>query len=174
MQQSIAFVGFMGSGKSTVAKLLAKAMDLQFVDLDLTIEEQEKQSISEIFKSHSEDYFRKIETQILQEVLSESRPRVISCGGGTILSKRNRALLSKECLVVYLEADDKLLLDRLKHAKSERPLIADKSEEELLDFIRTELNSRMKFYQQADFSIQASKAKASIQELKKKLLNYSK
>ncbi len=118
---SIILIGFMGAGKTTVGKELAKS-GLEFIDTDAYIEECEKMRISEIFAQKGEAYFRQAETKALKTLLAQDKQFVISCGGGMPLRAENRALLKKLGMVVYLKIRPETVLARLK-GDTTRPLL---------------------------------------------------
>ena len=118
----VALVGFMGSGKSTVGRLLARRLGWQLIDLDREIEARDGRRIPDIFSSCGETYFRELESRLLDEALAgktSGRPCVISCGGGVILDERNRKRLS-ETTTIFLEEDPGVLYRRTRGA--DRPL----------------------------------------------------
>lgn len=119
--RNIALIGFMGSGKSAVGKLLARKLGYDFVDTDAEIEKQEGCLIRQIWKDKSEEYFRRLEVEVLKKV-TEDEKKVIACGGGVILNPENVRRLRQNCLVVYLEATHERLYERLKYS-SNRPLL---------------------------------------------------
>lgn len=140
--------GFMGSGKTTVGQMLARALDWQFIDLDQHIEKQEGQSITDIFKAKGEAGFRQLEHEALKQVSLLSRV-IVSTGGGTPCFNGNMELMNQSGLTIYLKLDAKVLRDRLLPARKSRPLIADKSDGELLDFICEKLAEREPYYMQS-------------------------
>ncbi len=164
----IVLVGFMGSGKSTVGKLLAEALDMEFIDMDLYIEKQQKCSIKEIFTNKGETYFRKVESVALLEVLSNSKRNVISTGGGAPCYLDNMNLIKLNSLSVYLKVGRIRLIERLKN-DTERPLLQNKTSKELLSFVKTTLGDREKYYSQADIRIRAI---GSPEKIIKRLTNY--
>lgn len=146
----IVLLGYMGSGKSTIGKLLAKNRGLQFLDLDDCIEEGEGMGIPELFKSKGELYFRKREFHYLEEVLNEKDNFVLSTGGGTPCYGKNiETILEATENVVYLKVSIPGLVARLSKEKSERPLIKDIPDEELPEFIGKHLFERNAFYNRA-------------------------
>ncbi|SHJ30495.1 shikimate kinase [Pseudozobellia thermophila] len=146
----IVLLGYMGSGKSTIGKLLAQNMKLQFLDLDDCIEEGEGMDIPEIFKSKGELYFRKREFHYLEEVLNGKDNFVLSTGGGTpCYGKNMETILGATNNVVYLKVSIPGLVARLSKEKSERPLIRDIPDEELPEFIGKHLFERNAFYNRA-------------------------
>ena len=123
MKDNIALIGFMGSGKTTVGKLLAKTMDMKFVDIDKVIEAHEKKSINDIFHKKGQIYFRDLEREvILQESLKNDC--VIATGGGSILDNENIKRLKETSFIVFLNATIKCLYLRLKDSTT-RPILND-------------------------------------------------
>lgn len=119
---SIYLVGMMGSGKSTIGKVLARAMDMPFIDLDHQIEAKCGVKIPVIFEIEGEEGFRKREAQVLEEV-TEQEGIVMATGGGAILQPDNRALLRQRGIVVYLKASVDELYRRTCRDRN-RPLLA--------------------------------------------------
>lgn len=142
---NIVLVGYMGSGKTSVGKELAKSRGMKFIDLDAYIVEREGRSINDIFTYESEEYFRNVESEVIKEMSTISNT-VISTGGGAVLRKENRDNLSKIGHVVYLKADPETILNRVKNDHS-RPLLMTESEEELRKRINTMLDSRNPYYE---------------------------
>lgn len=137
-----------GSGKSTSGKAVAKVLQVPFIDLDKEIERSEGVSISELFELKGEAYFRKSETYHLQLILN--KVAVIATGGGTPCFYENAELMLKSGCCIYLEAKPKMLVSRLKHAKNERPLIAQLGSEAALEnYIIQTLENRKSFYEKA-------------------------
>ena len=120
MINQIYLVGSMGSGKSTVGRLLAKRMGLPYFDLDKLIESQEKMSITDIFQKHNEKYFRDLESITLEQYSQESN-FVISTGGGCVLRDQNLYILRKG-LVIYLKISIETQFERVRNRKH-RPLL---------------------------------------------------
>jgi shikimate kinase len=109
----LAIVGYMGSGKSTVGRIVAKTLGWEFIDLDRKIEEQVGLSISELFESPGEPFFRDLERRELLEALDGLAERVVSCGGGVVIEPRNRARLM-EVATVFLWEDSDVLYRRTR------------------------------------------------------------
>ena len=150
----VVFVGYMGSGKSLVGKLLAKKLEVPFYDLDAIIEEKENQSISELFETKGEIYFRKIENNILKLVLQKTESFVLSLGGGTPCYHNNHELLQHDGIVsFYLKATSAKLVERLQDEKDARPLLASVNNHQLLDFITKHLFDRSFYYHQVNHVI---------------------
>lgn len=169
----IILIGYMGAGKTTIGKELAKDLGLPFYDLDWYIESRMRKKISEIFAERGEEGFRVIERNMLHEV-AEFEDVVISCGGGTPCFFDNMEYMNENSDVIYLKATPEVLYDHLQMGKSVRPLIANKSKEELLDFIKEQLAYREQFYLKAnhilDVTLMESPEKISISVEKAKEL----
>lgn len=131
MKKNIVLVGFMGSGKTTNGRRLARKMGKQFVDTDMLIEEKNNMPIEKIFKKYGEDYFRKLEHQMVQS-LSNEQNKIISTGGGIILNSDNMDILKKNGIVVYLKSTPENLCHNLKNSYKKRPLIQKKNWEEVV------------------------------------------
>lgn len=152
----IVLVGFMGSGKTTLGKKLANKLGYAFFDLDELIEEQEKLSISEIFSKQGENYFRNVEQKILHEKLGANQPLVLSVGGGTPCFFDNMEFINKQATSIYLKYNAGMLYSRLSSAKAKRPLLTEKSDEELKDFIKKTLSEREGFYNQSKIVVESN------------------
>lgn len=148
----IYLIGYMGCGKSTLGRRLAKHLGLQFVDMDHYIEERNYKTIPQIFAEEGEDEFRKKERKALEE-LSEFTDIVIATGGGAPCFFDNIDLMNRTGKTVYLNMHPKILAHRLLNSKTERPLIKGKSPEELVAFIDDTLKKRNEFYMQAQYKI---------------------
>lgn len=145
----VVLVGYMGSGKSTVGKLLASKLGVPFYDLDAIIEENEQQSISQLFENKGEIYFRKIENTILRLVLQKEESFVLSLGGGTPCYHNNHEILLQEDVVsIYLKGNAITLANRLQDEKVKRPLLSAIKENDLIDFINKHLFDRSFYYHQ--------------------------
>lgn len=146
----IFLIGFMGSGKTTLGRPLAARLGYRFVDLDRAIEEGEGMTIGEIFSVRGESYFRSLERVYLQEVIARGGDAVVSTGGGTPCFGENMALMNRSGVTVYLKLSPERLTDRLLTARTQRPLVAGKSPEELLVYITETLAGREVYYGQAN------------------------
>jgi len=146
----IVLLGYMGSGKSTIGKLLAHKKSLEFIDLDDYIEQAENMSVSEIFENKGEVYFRKKEFQYLNEVLEQRNDFILSTGGGTPCYGNNmQTILENTNNAFYLKVSIPELTKRLLKEKDERPLVRNITEEELPEFIGKHLFERSYYYNQA-------------------------
>ena len=144
----IILIGYMGAGKTTVGKALAKDMGLMFYDLDWYIETRMHKTVPEIFAERGEEGFRVIEKNMLHEV-AEFEDVIISCGGGTPCFFDNMEYMNKQGDTVYLQASPEVLAAHLKMGKGVRPLLQGKTEEQLHQYIRESLAQREPFYTQA-------------------------
>jgi shikimate kinase len=140
----------MGAGKTTITKLLANKLYLPFYDTDQEIEKNQKRSVSEIFKKDGELHFRMLETELLKNITLNS---IIACGGGLPIYNNNMGLINSKGISIYLKASNICLLNRLKNGKQSRPLIENKTDEELAVFIKNELQNRSPFYNLANHTI---------------------
>lgn len=151
----IFLIGYMGAGKSTMGKALAKTMDLTFIDLDDFIVNRQHKTVSEIFEEVGEDGFRQIERKALIEVAAYENV-VISLGGGTPCFFDNMDVVNKAGKSVYLRPSEEVLLQRLIKGKNKRPLLAQKSDDEILQVIREQLAWREPYYLRASLVFEAS------------------
>jgi shikimate kinase len=152
--RKIILLGYMGCGKSTIANRLSKSTDIPFVDLDKIIEERTNLSINKIFELHGEIYFRKLEHEVFVELLNSTENLIIGLGGGTPCYANNHELLKGDNIMsFYLQASIETLFERLASNKSKRPLIADKSDEEMKEFIAKHLFDRSFYYNQAQYKV---------------------
>jgi shikimate kinase len=145
----IYLVGFMGSGKSTLGRLLAQELGWSFFDLDQEIEAAEKTPIAEIFEKRGESEFRRIETQMLQQHISwieQGRPSVVALGGGTFAQEQNRELVNDRGVTVWLDCPLEVVARRVAPV-SHRPLARDPEQFAAL------YGERLKSYRLADVHI---------------------
>lgn len=142
----------MGAGKTTIGKVLAKEMNIDFYDLDWYIENKFRKKIPEIFAEQGESAFREMERKMLAEV-GEFENVIISCGGGTPCFFDNIDFMNAKGEVIYLRAKPEVLKEHLLMGKSQRPLIQGKSPEELIQYIKDSLETRKPFYEKANHSI---------------------
>jgi len=144
----IFLIGYMGAGKTTAGRELAKELNLEFVDLDHFIQARYQKTVGQIFAEVGEDEFRNIERNVLMEV-GEFEDVVISTGGGTPCFYDNMEYMNHTGTTVYLKASPEALSSRLNLCKEKRPLIKDKNEEELYKFVVESLEKREPFYSKA-------------------------
>jgi len=152
---NIFLIGYMGSGKSSVGSKLAAKLNMPFIDLDDYIEKKESKSIGEIFELDGEASFREKERACLNEVLTHENT-VISVGGGTVCYFDNMKLINTNGISIYLKASVDTIFNRLKNAKTKRPLFdKNKTEEETKEYISEHLLNRETFYLQATYKVKA-------------------
>lgn len=151
----ILLVGFMATGKTTLGKALAKDLGLQFVDLDLYIESRYHATVSQIFAERGEEGFRQIERNMLHEV-AEFEDVIIATGGGTPCFFDNMEYMNAQGTTVFLDASVDVIFTRLTIARTQRPLVAGKTDEELRSYITETLNRRLPYYSRATHSFCAN------------------
>lgn len=150
----IVLLGYMGSGKSTIGKYLSTKMNTPFIDLDSYIEEKEKMSISQLFDTKGEIYFRKQEGIYLKEILDSKSDYILALGGGTPCYGINMQYIqNSKAISFYLKCSIPFLVNRLKEGKRNRPLISNLNEEQLLEYIGKHLFERAPFYEQSNFKV---------------------
>lgn len=137
----------MGSGKTTFGKKLAEKLNYQFIDTDKAIEELVGMSIKAIFKTKGEAYFRTLERSFIEQITVQKT--VIATGGGLPCYYGNMDLLNQKGVTVYLKYTVDELFERLKLDKSSRPLLLDKSNEQLFNYISELLSVRESYYLKA-------------------------
>jgi len=152
--KKIVLVGYMGSGKSTIGKILSEKTGIPFFDLDEIIEKNTQKTISELFLEIGEIKFRKLEHETLNHFLATQFSFILSLGGGTPCYANNHLQLLKEGITsVYLKASLQELIRRLEPEKKHRPLIASKDGEDFQEFIAKHLFERSYFYNQAKYVV---------------------
>ena len=162
----------MGSGKTTIAKLLSEKIKLRVLDLDKIIEERLDLSVKAIFETKGEIYFRKIEHQIFSELMSNNESMILSLGGGTPCYAGNHLLLNGEGVTsIYLKASIETLYGRLSTVKLERPLLSEMEEGGMKEFIAKHLFDRSFYYNQATakLSVDGKDTVAIVEELEELL-----
>jgi len=160
----------MGCGKSLIAKSLANILNLKCIDLDRSIEIKEKMKISKIFQTKGELEFRRIEREVLLNVLRLSKKAVISLGGGTPCYFDNMNIInSNSKYVFYINNSNKILSERLFKERRNRPIISKiESLEHMMEFVSKHIFERMHFYNMAKYKINAEKKK--IEEITKEII----
>lgn len=152
--KKIILLGYMGSGKSTVAKLLSEKIHFPFLDLDKIIEKEANASITEIFEKQGEIYFRKREHELFQQIIGDPNEAVLSLGGGTPCYANNHEFLNGENVIsFYLKASVGELYQRLLSEKTHRPLLANLNPDEMKEFIAINLFERSFYYLKATHAI---------------------
>lgn len=146
----------MAAGKSTIGPILANSLGWNFFDLDKEVEKKEGMKIVDLFKQKGEEYFRKLETEILIE-LSGKKEVIISLGGGAITSEQNFKIIKSSGRIIYLKSSPEMAYKRLRF-KRDRPAFIFEGEEipskeQFLERINNLLESRKKYYELCDFII---------------------
>jgi len=171
VKTSIALIGFMGTGKTVVGKLLAEKLGKEFIELDAIIEKKAGRSIPEIFRKDGEIGFRELEIAVTKDVAKEKNA-VIACGGGIVLNTINIDRLRKECIIICLAASPQVIIKRTSGDTGERPLLAvpDRARQ-----IKELLKFRKPFYERsADITINTSRisAESVVESVMEKLEDY--
>ncbi len=148
MVDRVFLIGYMGSGKSTIGRYVAKDMGWRFVDMDSYVESRIGCTISQFFAEKGEDAFRDAEAEALAEIAKEKNV-VVATGGGAPCFRGNVETMNKAGLTIYIEVSPSELAKRLAPAKSHRPLLANKTDEELESFVAEQLKKREPFYRKA-------------------------
>ena len=141
----------MGSGKSTIGKILSKKLNISFIDIDRKIEEVESLSIPDIFKKNGENYFRKIEEKISLKYL-KSENNIISLGGGGFINSSVRKLCQKTCLSFWLNWKNETIINRIYKSKK-RPMVKNLTKDKINDLIK----ERSKIYELSNYKINCDK-----------------
>ena len=144
----VIIIGYMGAGKTTVGKALAKQLGIPFYDLDWYIESRMRKTVAQLFNERGEEGFRKIEHAMLHEV-AEFENVIISCGGGTPCFFDNMQYLNSMGDTIYLKATPEVLHKHLMMGKGVRPLLLNKTPEEVQTFITEQLALREPYYSTA-------------------------
>ena len=139
----LVMIGFMGTGKTTIGRELARKLNISFIDMDKEIEKREKKTISKIFEINGEQYFRNLETRLLKELI-EVDNIVISTGGGIVTIEENLRILNNESGVIFLDANAQTIINHLSNEIEERPLL--KGSKDLNKTINDLLNKRYDKY----------------------------
>jgi shikimate kinase len=148
ISKNIYLIGFMGAGKTSVGRILAKKLRLEFSDLDELIEADCGETISSIFSEHGEDFFRDLESKKLQSV-SKNSGQIVATGGGVVLRQVNWEVMKEGGITVYLKASPDVLWSRIKNDAS-RPLLQVEKPSEKINEL---LSMRMPLYEKADLII---------------------
>ena len=145
-------IGYKSSGKSTMGRKLAERLNLRFIDLDEVIERREKKTIPQLYTELGDEGFRIREWKALKEVVKSDNV-VVALGGGAPCNCDNMNLIEKYGEVIYIRLDDDTLVDRLKSATNDRPIVLNKSEDELRFYIRDIRNRCEHHYLRAKYVI---------------------
>jgi len=163
----IFLVGFMFSGKSTVGKLLAKSMGYEHIDTDHMFESLYNISINDFFEKYGQDLFRELEHKLLLTLIEKDNI-VISTGGGLPCFHNNMELIKQNGISIHINMSFKSIIHRQKKSKKNRPLLRNKSQEEIEIFLQDLLAKRIDIYNQSNIIIKGEDL--NIKELKEKIL----
>lgn len=163
--RNIMLIGFMGTGKSTVAACMNREYGMEVVEMDEVIVSREKMSIPEIFKTYSEEYFRDLETELVMELKTQEN-KIVSCGGGVILRDKNVEEMKKAGVIVLLTASPETILSRVKDDDN-RPLLQDNKN---VEAIQKMLDARSTRYMAAADIIVSTDGK-SASEICREIMN---
>lgn len=144
----IFLIGYMGSGKTTIGRGLARRLGMRFVDMDTEVEQRSGLSVADYFAAHGEEAFRGQEREVLESLTAE-RDAVVATGGGVPCFFDNMEVMNAAGLTIYLKMGPEKLAARLEHGKAKRPLLRDKTQQQLRDFIAENLARREPFYGRA-------------------------
>jgi len=167
----IIIIGYMGAGKTTLGKALAKETGIPFYDLDWYIESRMRKTVKQLFDERGEEGFRLIERNMLHEV-AEFDNVIISCGGGTPCFFDNMEYMNRQGETLYLKATPEVLYGHLKMGKTVRPLLLNKTPEEVQAFIREQLTMRGQYYNMAKHTLDVNlmdnydKIKVSVEKVR--------
>lgn len=142
--KNIFLIGFMGSGKSTIARLLAEETKYELVEMDETIEKEASLSINKIFETYGERYFRDLESKLVERI-ADKGGAVVSCGGGAVLREENVLNMKKNGKIIYLSATPETIFERVRYSTN-RPLLNGNMN---VDYIRTLMEKRLPIYENA-------------------------
>ena len=156
MAQPIFLIGYMGSGKSTLGREVARRTGLQFIDLDTYIEARFHANVRDIFAQKGEEAFRLMEHRMLSEV-AEFEDVIIACGGGTPCFHSNMDIINSHGTSILLCASESILHHRLVRGRHKRPLLAGKTDEEILHIIRQGTEARQPYYSLAAHTFNTDK-----------------
>jgi len=149
----IFIIGYMGAGKSTIGKRLARKLDKNFIDLDEAFEAKYRYSIPRFFDHFGEERFREFEKQCLQEIIDREKDAVISTGGGTACHHDNIDIMNSSGITVYLKMHPKSLAHRLNRARRLRPVVREVDNQGMQAFVEEQLAEREAFYEQAQITV---------------------
>lgn len=164
---NIYLVGFMGTGKTEVAKELAQQLKMKYVEMDDIIEKKEEKTITKIFQEDGEAYFREIEKEVAYDISKEDN-QVISCGGGVVLDSENIKNFRNSGTIVCLWAEADIIYERTKN-QLHRPVLNVKDPKKKINDL---LTLRKPFYEKADFKVDTSNL--NIKEIAEKIIGLTK
>ena len=142
-------VGFMGSGKTAVAKEVAETTNLKYIEMDEFIEKKENRSINNIFEDSGEDYFRKVEKEVLKEISLDDN-QIVSCGGGVVIDEDNINLMKKTGILICLQAKPEVIYQRVKNQKHRPLLNVNDPQVKIMELLK----ARTPYYEKANYIIE--------------------
>ena len=142
-------IGYKSSGKTTIGKKLAQRMNMEFIDLDHAIEKREQKSVPQL----GDTEFRKLEWEVLKEIVKKDNI-IVSTGGGAPCHCNNMNLMEKYGDVMYIHLDNDTLVSRLKHATKDRPIVLNKNDEELREYVKDMRNRCEHHYTRAKYTVE--------------------
>lgn len=142
--KNIFLIGFMGCGKSTMARMVAEETGKELMEMDETIEKEAAMSINEIFEKYGETHFRDLETQLIERI-AENGNTIVSCGGGAVLRSKNVDAMRRNGQIVYLSATPETIFQRVKHSTN-RPLLNGNMN---VEYIKNLMDKRLALYEAA-------------------------
>lgn len=166
--KNIFLVGFMGAGKTTVGRILARKLGYRYCDADKVIETKAGKTVSDIFSAFGEEYFRDLESETLYSLAGKTK-QVIATGGGAVVREENREAMKKGGVTIYLKAPMSVIWERVRHSKT-RPLL---NVDDPFDAAEELLRKRAPFYETADITIDTENLtpEEAASEIMKKLGN---
>jgi len=167
-EKKIILIGLMGSGKSSVAKMVADKLSISAFDTDEWIENKSGKTIADIFKTKGENYFRELEGNALNELIPISKTCIVATGGGLPCYFDRMDMLNQSGITIYLKCSPEIIFDRIKNEIEKRPLIEKGTKTDSIDFIRKKLNERETIYESANYIIDAN---SSLEEVANKIIN---
>lgn len=159
--RNIFLIGFMGCGKSTMAKILSEETGRQLVEMDETIEVEVGMSINEIFETYGEVHFRDLESQLIERIAANGGA-VVSCGGGAVLREQNREFMRKNGKIIYLSATPETIYEHVKYSTN-RPLLNGNMN---VEYITKLMEKRLPIYEAAADEIIVVDGKEKLQIVK--------
>lgn len=148
-RENIFLIGFMGVGKSTIAARLGERLGEPVVEMDQVIVNQQDMEISDIFAEYGENYFRKLETDLLEE-LSQKRGQIVSCGGGAVVKEENVHAMKRNGRIILLTAEPETIFGRVKDS-ADRPILQENMSVDYIEELMEE--RREKYWEAADFAV---------------------
>ena len=155
MKKKIILIGMMGSGKTTIGKILAKKLNLNFIDTDQVVEKKYNLTIKKIFDEFGENFFRLKEEKNILKILQKKTPSVIALGGGAFLNKKIRNIILKDFISIWLNTKLEVIYKRCKNS-NKRPLLNNKNKKDLKITIKDIFKTRRTIYSKAKFMVKTN------------------